>query len=276
MSVKIARPRILRARDDRPLTLEEIRGVAPAVFQTVPAAHVSTNFAYVPTYQILETLMEAGFNCFEVAQSRPYKREREPYVKHMLRLRYPAAARVNGLVPELVLVNAHNGTSQYYLFGGIYRFICANGMVVGDTFASMIVRHTGGALTRGRVLEGSYSIVNDQMPQILSQVKEMQKKELTQIERLELADMALNIRYANTLPSFTGESLLTVRREEDAANDLWTTLNVIQENLVQGGASGRSTLFSRATRMRPIEQVDSLVGVNRKLWDVAATYLEAA
>ena len=278
MSVKIARPRVLRSRNDRPLTLDEIRGVAPAVFQTSAAEHMSDNFAYVPTFQILEALLGEGFQCHEVAQSRPYKREKEPYVKHMLRLRYPTekAPEIGGLVPELVLVNAHNGTSQYYLYGGVYRFICANGMVVGDTFASMHVRHTGGDITRNRVLEGSYEIINEQLPRVMGQVASMQQRVLSLPERTELAGHALALRYPNTVPSFAANDLLITRRLEDEPQDLWTTFNVIQENLTQGGATGRSVLFNQRTTMRPLERVDAMVGVNRKLWDVAAGYLKAA
>jgi len=277
-AVKIARPRVLRSRNDRPLTLDEIRGVAPAVFSTHKALHMSENYAYVPTFQILETLLAEGFQCHEVAQSQPYKKDRAPYVKHMLRLRYPTgeAPAIGGLAPELVLVNAHNGTSQYYLMGGIYRFICANGMVVGDTFASMAVRHSGGDITRNRVLEGSYEIINEQLPAVMGQVVNMQGRILTGIEREEMATRALALRYPNTIPSFAAADLLRTRRPQDEGQDLWTTFNVIQENVTQGGSHGRSTMFAQRTTMRAVERVDALVGLNRKLWDVAAGYLQAA
>ena len=36
------------------------------------------------------------------------------------------------------------------------------------------------------------------------------------------------------------EQLLTPRRAEDRADDLWTTLNVIQENVMRGGLSARA------------------------------------
>jgi len=277
-AVKLRNPRVLRSRNDRPLTIEEIRGVAPAVFQTHKALNMSDNYAYVPTFQILEQLFSEGFQCHEVAQSQPYKKDRAPYVKHMLRLRYPTgeAPAIGGLAPELVLVNAHNGTSQYYLMGGIYRFICANGMVVGDTFASMAVRHSGGEITRNRVLEGSYSIINDQLPAVMGQVVNMQGRILTGIEREEMASKALALRYPHTIPSFKAADLLRTRRPQDEGQDLWTTFNVIQENVTQGGSQARSAMFAQRVTMRPVERVDSLVGLNRKLWDVAASYLPMA
>jgi hypothetical protein len=236
---------------------------------------MSSQYAYIPTIRILETMLAAGFNVHEVAQARPYKREREPYVKHMIRLRMPVkTVKVGEVVPELVLINAHNGTAQYYLYGGLYRFICANGMVVGDTFAKIVVRHTGGEITRNRVLEGSYELVDEQFPAILKAKAAMEQVILNAKQQLALADTALGLRWPNNLyPPFKAEQLLAVRRQEDSPNDLWHVMNRVQENVMEGGYESRSMMTQRRLTARPVERVDNRVKINRGLWDAAMSML---
>lgn len=272
--IKVSRPRILRSNADSPLTLDQIRSVAPAVFQESAHPRTSESYAYIPTIRVLELMLEKGFHIHEVAQARPYKRDNDPYVKHMIRMRYPVKAKkVGEVVPEIVLINAHDGTARYYLYGGLYRFICSNGLVVGDTFTKLVVAHRGGDITRNRVLEGSYEIVDKQFPAILSAKEQMEQVILDVKQQIALADTALGLRYPNTVPPFKAEQLLTVRRQEDEYEDLWHVMNRIQENVMEGGFESRSFMFQRRTHIRPVERVTNRVAINRGIWDAAMKML---
>jgi hypothetical protein len=46
------------------------------------------------------------------------------FTKHMIRLRKPGAVWFGEALPEVVLLNAHDGTSSYQMFHGIFRTIC--------------------------------------------------------------------------------------------------------------------------------------------------------
>ncbi len=274
-AVKMSRPRIARATNDSPLSMEQIRHVAPAVFQMSPYSGMSEKYAYIPTINVLEVLLAEGFTVQEVAQARPYTRDKDPFAKHMLRMRIPQKhkAKVGDVVPEIVLINAHDGTARYYLFGGLFRFICCNGMVSGETIASMTVRHTGGDITRSRVLEGSYKIVEDEFPKMLAQREAMLARELTPNEMVMFAHRALALRYPGTVPPFKAEQLLRVRREVDDANDLWHVLNRVQENIMEGGFESKSFMYNRKTTIRPVERVSARVAINRGVWDLATAHL---
>jgi hypothetical protein len=65
-----------------------------------------------------------------------------------------------------------------------------------------------------------------------------------------------------------------VRRVEDAGEDLWSTLNKVQENLIRGGLSRRST-SGRLTRMRGITAIRKDLQLNSQLWDLATEVLAA-
>ena len=63
--------------------------------------------------------------------------------------------------------------------------------------------------------------------------------------------------------------MLTVRRSVDRSDDLWTTTNVIQENVIRGGLSawGRdANNRPRRVTTREVRGIDQDVKLNRALW----------
>ncbi|HAX7809942.1 TPA: DUF932 domain-containing protein [Escherichia coli] len=72
----------------------------------------SERYAYIPTITVLENLQREGFQPFFACQTRVRDPGRRGYTKHMLRLR--RAGEINGEhVPEIILLNSHDGTSSY-------------------------------------------------------------------------------------------------------------------------------------------------------------------
>ena len=71
------------------------------------------------------------------------------------------------------------------------------------------------------------------------------------------------------------EQLLTPRRADDRANDLWTVMNVIQENVMRGGLSARMPATTdqhghwrrdRLVTTRAVDNIDQDVRLNKALW----------
>ncbi|STE61566.1 CP4-57 prophage protein [Escherichia coli] len=74
----------------------------------------------------------------------------------MLRLR--RAGEINGEhVPEIILLNSHDGTSSYQMLPGYFRFVCQNGCVCGQSLGEVRVPHRGNVVDR--VIEGAYEVV---------------------------------------------------------------------------------------------------------------------
>ena len=66
--------------------------------------------------------------------------------------------------------------------------------------------------------------------------------------------------------------LLNPRRYGDDANDLWTTLNCVQENVIRGGQRDTSRLRPDGSRMpktRAIKGIDEDMKLNKALWEMA-------
>lgn len=270
-ATKIRNPRVLRTGS--PLALDAIRTVAPAVFAEQAHASRSDRYLYVPTIRPLEMLLDNGWGVYEASQQRSRSADRDPYTKHMLRLRKLSDFNVSALqgegVPEVVLINAHDGTAAYHGYAGFFRFICSNGMMVGRMLSGFKVQHTVGPRTSTAVLEQMESTVTDQFPIMLEQIDAMRDYRIELPQAMQIANEAMRLRYGDTLPPFNAEELLRANRPADEGWDLWRVLNRVQENIMNGGWETRSLLFNRRSMVRPVERVSAVTKINVGLWTTA-------
>lgn len=253
---------------DAPLTEEQIRRVAPSIFAPEKHASRSVRYTYIPTIEVLRALAAEGFTPYSVTQSQARDESHREHTKHMVRLRRPdasGAAQAN----EVVLVNSHNGASSYQMLGGVFRFVCRNGLVFGDVHAEVRVPHKGDVL--GEVIDGANLIV-ERFDAIDASREAMQSVALDAPRQTAFARAALALRYpdadAVTPAPITEAQLLDARRPEDRAPDLWTVFNRVQEHLTRGGLAARSAR-GRRIRTRPVQGIDSSVQLNRALWVLA-------
>jgi hypothetical protein len=258
---------------DRALTLDQVRTRAPAVFAEHAHARMSARYGFIPTQRVLQGLIDAGFNPVEARQART-RRASSMHARHLVRLRrrYETVS-LKDSVPEVVFLNSHDGTSGYQMRMGLFRVICTNGMIVSNgAFPGYCVSH------RANVVEDVIQAAMDlaaQFPLLASQVESMERRRLDMREQIRLAERALALRYTD--PSLSGmqpSQLLMCRRVEDAGEDLWSTLNRIQENLLRGGLSRRSA-SGRLLRTRGITAIRKEVQLNSALWELAMEALAA-
>jgi len=257
-------------RSREPLTDEQIRRIAPSVFAEAPHDSRSERYAYIPTSYFLAQLRDEGFQPFEAMQARTRHADRREHTKHLLRLRHQGSAaprQVGDSVCEVVLVNSHDGSSAYEMSAGLLRLICTNGLMVADrTLGAVKVPHVGQASRR--VVEGAYEVL-DGFTRVIDSVDAMQAISLSELEQQAFARAAMSLRFDADKPMpVTEAQVLRPRRVADRNNDLWTTLNRIQESLVRGGLSGR-TAQGKSTTTRAIRGIDGNVQLNRALWTLA-------
>ncbi|ECI3628907.1 DUF945 domain-containing protein, partial [Salmonella enterica subsp. diarizonae] len=148
--------RINQIRRDRPLTREELMQYTPSVFGEDKHASRSDRYSYIPTITLLENLRREGFEPFFACQSRvrdPGKRE---HTRHLLRLR--RTGQITGQqVPEIIILNSHDGSSSYQLLPGYFRQVCTNSLVCGQSLGEIRVPHRGDIV--GKVIEGAYDVL---------------------------------------------------------------------------------------------------------------------
>ena len=254
-------------RSDSPLSDDQIHRVAPSIFAEAPHESRSQRYAYIPTATVLTELRKEGFQPFMVTQTRTRHEDRRDYTKHMIRLRHASQINARGEANEIILLNSHDGTSSYQMLAGMFRFVCSNGLVCGDTVADVRVPHKGDVA--GQVIEGAYQVLHG-FDRALESRESMQAITLDEGEAEVFARAALSLKYddPDKPAPITESQILMPRRFDDRRPDLWMTFNRVQENLTKGGLSGRSA-NGRRQQTRPVQGIDSDVRLNRALWMLA-------
>jgi hypothetical protein len=252
-------------RSHIPLSDDQIHTVAPSIFAQHKHTSRSDRYTYIPTIEVLRGLRAEGFVPFMVCQTRSRDGSKQAHAKHMLRLRH--ASQIDGDdANEIVLLNSHDGTSSYQMLAGVFRFVCQNGMVCGDTVGDIRVRHQGDAVEE--VIDGAFRVLDD-FEQINHQKESMKMLALNGGEQAAFARAALELKYGEGQSApVTEHQVLQVRRYEDRLGDLWTTFSRVQENLLRGGLRGRAA-NGRPTTTREIKGIDANVKLNRALWVLA-------
>ncbi|EGC1081876.1 DUF945 domain-containing protein, partial [Salmonella enterica] len=192
------------------------------------------------------------------------------HTKHLLRLR--RAGQITGQqVPEIIILNSHDGSSSYQLLPGYFRQVCTNSLVCGQSFGEIRVPHRGDIAEK--VIEGAYDVLG-----VFDRVEEkreaMQSLQLPPPAQQALAKAALTYRFGEEHQPVTATQILTPRRYEDRKDDLWSVFNRIQENLLKGGLSGR-TAKGKRTHTRAVNGIDGDIRLNRALWVMAEQMQQA-
>ncbi|MDJ4932226.1 DUF945 domain-containing protein [Salmonella enterica] len=257
-------------RRDRPLTRDELAHYVPSVFGEEKHASRSERYAYIPTITLLENLQREGFHPFFACQTRVRDPGRREHTKHMLRLR--RTGQITGQqVPEIILLNSHDGSSSYQMLPGYFRAICTNGLVCGQSFGEVRVPHRGDVISQ--VIEGAYEVLG-----VFDRVEEkrdaMQSLLLPPPVQQAFARAALTYRFGEEHQPVTASQILTPRRYEDRQDDLWSVFNRCQENLLKGGLPGR-TAKGKRSHTRAVNGIDGDVKLNRALWVMAEQMQQA-
>lgn len=259
-------------RFQRPATLQQLRDAAPAVFSDKPHPNMMQQYNFVPTIKILEALFDAGYGISRAQQVDSKDRYGLASGKHLIGLRHRdmfGEVQVGEYIPEIIYTGAHDGSSAIHLYAGLYRLVCANGLIMGEHFTKERIIHKAGAEVA--VLTAANHIVT-MLPQQAEYVDKMRRVDLPVEAQLSLARQAQALRWPNQ-QGFGAERLLDARRADDAGANLWRVMNRIQENLMRGGQETLSASGRRVIRTRPVEAIGSDVAINRALWMLADQFM---
>jgi len=255
-----------------PLSLEQAKQAAPAIFATSPAPTIkSAKYAFTPTIEVIEHMDSLGFQLTGAKQSKSNVDLRQNWGTHITRFQHPELYIKNpegGIEarPEVVLINSHDGTRPIQFEMGLFRLVCSNGLVVKtQDFGGFRERHTRFDFP---TIKGMMEEKIQSLKPVVSKISQWAGKLMTDKERFAFAVEALALRIGQDRQAENYEILeiLQPKRKADESKSLWHTFNTLQENLIKGGFQ----LNERQARgiTNPVEDFK----INQELWQLADAY----
>lgn len=250
----------------------QLNRLVPSVFATGGSEQVSSRYGFIPTIEVVRGLSKSGFHPVTAMQSRTRNEDKKNYVKHVMRFRHESAMEKSGVLPEIVLVNSHDGSTSYQLRAGIYRLVCSNGMIVGDDIFCRRVKHQGDVVNR--VVEAANDLI-EIVPISVEKAIDWKGIQLNNEQKKVYAETAMSLKWQMETSEFpiTANQALRPRRSADESNDLWTTFNVVQENIIRGGVRYHTEDGSRM-KTRAVNSVSENVRLNTALWTLTEKMAE--
>ena len=248
------------------LSNDEIIEMAPAAGAWEPMVGVSEKYSFIPTVKAIDLLREVGWEPIYASQSGVRKKERDGYQKHLIRFTQPDLIMRDERI-DLLLYNSHDRGCSFKLLAGIWRFICSNGLVVGDEYANFSHKHIG--FDPDDFMQSALQIAGS-AGDIASQMDELRQVELTPQAQNAFAKAAHHLVYDDPKDApIQPDDLLKTRRYEDEGRDVWNTYHRIQENIVKGGLRGSKIGTNgrrRRVTTRPVKALDKNLRLNQALW----------
>jgi len=245
-------------------SIEQIKAIAPSVFTTEKASHLSEKYIQTPTIKVVEDLMNLGWEVTKVQEvkSRKYK----GFQKHLIMFRNPditiKGANGDDAQPQILLTNSHDGKAAFNFRVGIFRFVCSNGLVISDAdFGVMSIRHLNYTFES---LQAKVAEMIGKLPKLVNKINTFKAKELTEEQMTDFATKASQLR---TKKRVNIMDVLTPTRAEDQGNDLWVVFNRVQEKILGGSYT------SGGRKARSVKNFQKDIQLNEQLFELAESYL---
>jgi hypothetical protein len=253
------------------LSEDQLRRQVPSVFSISPSENTSNKYAVIPTIDCIRGLIKSDFHPVKAQETRCRSEENKPFTKHMIRFRHASNMeniQQEGEISEIIMINSHDGKSSYQLRGGIYRLVCTNGLIVGEEAFLRAIRHQGDVVSK--VVQAAHELT-EIMPKVKNKVEEWKGISLDVTEQGIYAESASLLKWAKDEAPISNQHLLRPRRFADQRNDLWTTFNRVQENLIRGDIPyikqderGNRT----RNRTRGVNSINENARINTALWNL--------
>lgn len=236
---------------------------------TLDSKHSSRSNKYkvVPTKEIAAKFKELGFVVDSYQEAKVRKDvTRIGHQKHLVRLSHPELLSTDhkDVKLQLLVTNSHDGSSSFKMQLGFFRFVCSNGLIVGETFETIKLRHSGLILEE---IDSAIEKMVAQTKKLDAAIAALKQKKLDEMQVRSFIEEAVKLRGK----SVTDVNVSARRPEDSDFSNLFQLYNAVQESLINGGDEYTNALGRRRV-MRRVGNIDKLTEINEQLFDLAMRY----
>lgn len=239
----------------------------------------SDRFKCITPAEIASVMDAYGFDLISLKTGRAKNPDRADFQTTIARYRARDNFEVLGCNFDIVFKVPHlYGALKGML--GMFRQVCKNGLIVGRDFEMIKVPHLERPVVELNTL---IPMLVAQRTKLVEQVKSMQGIQVTKQQLAQLAETVAKIRLdgVENITRIEAADLLRPRRNEDVGSDLFTVLNVLQENALRYGMRYQTAKpdenqvlqYRNMTTRRVSETAVKSIDLNASIWDAAAKLL---
>lgn len=223
----------------------------------------SSKYSHIDTMEVVDLMKQRGWYVADTQAAQPYKKD-PLFVRHLIDFRHPDGFKNEDGSGRVVVINSHDGTKSATAISGFFRFVCENGLLVGDTVGQAKLKHMGHTSEEFVQL---VSGVAENMERVGSVFDKWSQVQLSHRQREDFAKEAAKLRWGEK-HNFDTIELLQPIREEDDSGSLYTVFNRVQEHATKGGITGANPA-GRRVRSRELKNIDRNAKFNQDLWMLA-------
>jgi len=230
---------------------------------------VSKSYKGIRTYNVIRSLEPLGWYPYSSSARRTTKGDPlESF--HVVRMRNDNM-KIDDDFIELVLSNSHKKDASFTVDIGIYRLVCANGLVIGNSILEkLIIPHKGFITT----------IIPDIIDIYLSKALQNVENSIFTMKHIKpdqkkIEEFTFNSFYLKHKKEYSPENieqLYMPKRVADNDGSAWSIYNVVQEKLIAGEyniiGSDKKTRKARKTNSAKEE-----LELNKNLFNLAQKVL---
>lgn len=251
--------------------MKESTDLVRPVFNQNPDWRLSQRYTLIETRPVIEALAPLGWEATSSAVMRRNKGSSRSVdtAKHLVRLQRPAD-RTTTDIPQVVIVNSHDGSSPWLFLIGLHVWVCSNGCISNREGWTTRLKHIG--LTLQGVIDSILSLAG-KFPELLAARDAYQAIKLTDGQALDFATRAIRLRFDESVQV----SPLAVLRNPYVGQEpstLWGCYQTVQRHLLGGGFHSYDSTRkgSGIRKARPINAIGESVNVNRGLWELLDSF----
>lgn len=248
------------------------------VVNTQKAEGLSNKYSLINTQGLIAIAENQGFK----VSSIKYPRGKHVATNmHVVRLDLPGYETLakGEYKPQLIISNSHDGKSSLRIMAGIFRLVCSNGLVAGDSTLNIRLRHVGLVQTE---VEEALRIAAQKTYELQANVERFKAKKLNSEEINNYLEGVLKIRgkYSN-LNTFELDSLRSkgniarlnrVVRLADQGNGLWEVFNRAQEKTIKASGLKYQDLDGNYHRLYGVTNLQKNLKLNQELWELTENF----
>jgi len=224
------------------ITREELIKNCPAVLGT-KSPERSERYLHVNTMDIIDQVLATGDWKITKALNVGGNAQGKHQITFEVDGWYQNTDDLGKIKPRFILTNSHDGTTHLTFNTGLFRKVCANGLVLplANSNHSAKIKHIA---INGDLIKNSLFTTLTDGKNILGKITKMRNTDMFEDAKIDMVREALLIknrittndaeRFISEIPQEVIADVLRPNRTEDSGNSVWNVFNTVQENTIRG------------------------------------------